>query len=233
MNNLQSAAQRKFHPLFFCCSILVGSILASCMAGFVLLAVFAPSIYNTLSFYRFAFRANSYYAQGSYQEAVDDYTQAINLRADDPFIFAYRGGAYAHLEDYENFKADMEMAISLAPNLEMAHNNLCWYGSLLGHPEDVMEACEYAVALDPDSASYRDSRGLALALVGDYEGAILDFQYYVDQAAAADSYIDLADARKRMEWIASLKQGIDPFDLQELQELLEDEQADPIPESST
>lgn len=54
-------------------------------------------------------------------------------------------------------------------------NNLCWNASLWGLAEDVMFACETAVTMDPEHGSYQDSRGLARALTGDFEGAIEDF----------------------------------------------------------
>jgi hypothetical protein len=43
-------------------------------------------------------------------------------------------------------------------------NTLCWYGALWEHAADVMDACEEAVALSPNSANIRDSRGVARAL---------------------------------------------------------------------
>ena len=58
-------------------------------------------------------------------------------------------------------------------------NELCWHGSLWGHAADVMRACEQAVTLAPEDGGVRDSRGLALALTGDIEGAIADFQAFI------------------------------------------------------
>jgi regulator of sirC expression with transglutaminase-like and TPR domain len=43
-----------------------------------------------------------------------------------------------------------------------------------------MNACEQAVQLDPNTGHWYDSRGLARALSGDYQGAIEDFQFFVE-----------------------------------------------------
>jgi len=91
-------------------------------------------------------------------------------------------------------------------------NLICWYGSLDGHAERVLPACDEAVAEDSTSASWRDSRGLARALTGDTAGAIEDFQYYVDW-----SFSD--DAVQREGWIEQLRAGKNPFTAKVLESL--------------
>ncbi len=74
-------------------------------------------------------------------------------------------------------------AQKLDPDLEIEANSwnpLCWFGSIYRHAEQVLFACEKAVELATDEATYLDSRGLARALTGDSQGAIEDFQAYVD-----------------------------------------------------
>ncbi|MDC0832482.1 tetratricopeptide repeat protein [Geitlerinema sp. CS-897] len=84
-------------------------------------------------------------------------------------------------------------------------NILCWYGSLWGHAEEVLEACEQAVKLDPDNVEIRDSRGLARALVGDTDGAIEDFQAFVDASENEPRRF------QRQNWIEMLQAGENPF----------------------
>ncbi|MCS6791263.1 MAG: hypothetical protein N3E45_03150 [Oscillatoriaceae bacterium SKW80] len=86
-----------------------------------------------------------------------------------------------------------------------AWNTLCWFGSLWGHALEVMDACNRAVAGDPESEEFRDSRGLARALVGDINGAIEDFQAFVD---ATD---DEERKYQRQNWINILRAGDNPF----------------------
>jgi WD40 repeat protein len=89
-------------------------------------------------------------------------------------------------------------------------NNVCWYGSLNGYAETVMPACDYATANAPGSPNYRDSRGVARALTGDFEGAIADFQSFVEWTQLYGGYD--ADGTLREKWITQLTAGQNPFD---------------------
>jgi hypothetical protein len=83
-----------------------------------------------------------------------------------------------------------------------------------------MPACERAVSLAPSSslANWRDSRGVARAITGDYAGAIEDFQALVDRAKQNGQSDTLGSQREG--WIATLKTGKNPFDQALLDELL-------------
>ena len=74
-------------------------------------------------------------------------------------------------------------------------NRLCWFGSLEGHAAVVLHACEQAVTLAPDDGSVRESRGIARALTGDYNGAIADLEFFITQYIA-DSQLFLALAHE-------------------------------------
>lgn len=95
-------------------------------------------------------------------------------------------------------------------------NNLCWYGALWGYPADVMPACEKGVALSPENGDYRDSRGVARALTGDFEGAISDFETYVAYTSS-DEFRAL-----RQEWIDALRAGENPLTPEVLKKELEE-----------
>jgi WD40 repeat protein/tetratricopeptide (TPR) repeat protein len=84
-------------------------------------------------------------------------------------------------------------------------NNLCWAGSVGGHADQVLSACEKALALEPGNWHFRDSRGLARSLTGNKTGAILDFRAYVEQAENARL------KSQRQDWIAALRRGKNPF----------------------
>ena len=108
----------------------------------------------------------------------------------------------------------------LDPNLEInarSWNQLCKFGSIYRHAEQVLFACEQAVELAPSERSkawYLDSRGLARALTGDRQGASEDFQAFVDSPRKAER-----DKRKRRQWIEALKKGEDPFTNEVLEDL--------------
>jgi tetratricopeptide (TPR) repeat protein len=100
----------------------------------------------------------------------------------------------------------MPEAFVSAPEL----NNICWFASLWNMADQAMFACELAVELEPERGGIRDSRGLARALTGDFEGAIEDFQYYI--AWGTTNRASRADLDLRRAWIEALQQGINPFD---------------------
>ncbi|WP_083389756.1 ribosome assembly protein 4 [Trichormus sp. NMC-1] len=99
-------------------------------------------------------------------------------------------------------------AQEIYPQLEITASSwhtLCRYGSLNKQAADVMFACEKAVNLSPNYGDYRDSRGLARALTGNYSGAIEDFEAYI-------KWIDNKDSKtQRQGWVKDLKAGKNPF----------------------
>ncbi len=86
-----------------------------------------------------------------------------------------------------------------------AWNTLCWWGGLWNAADQVVSACDRAVALAPENANIKDSRGLVRALAGDREGAIQDFEAFV--ASTSDS----AAKARRQAWIEDLRAGRQPL----------------------
>jgi tetratricopeptide (TPR) repeat protein len=89
-----------------------------------------------------------------------------------------------------------------------AWNDLCWESVRRRHAADVMEICERAVKLaeqlKPGSWNSRDSRGVARALTGDTNGAIEDFQFYIDHTTDGEKKLE------RQEWVNALGAGKKP-----------------------
>jgi tetratricopeptide (TPR) repeat protein len=106
------------------------------------------------------------------------------------------------------------------PNLAIAAadwNSLCWFGSLGGFATDVMTACNKAVALEPNRGNFRDSRGVARALTGDYPGAIEDFQRFLEWGSK--NGVSEERLHQRQDWIRMLQANQNPFN-KELLKLL-------------
>ena len=93
-------------------------------------------------------------------------------------------------------------------------NSLCWFGSIYRKASQVLFACDNAVTLEPKSGGIKDSRGLARALTGNTQGAIEDFQAFI-QWEDNEQY-----KAKRQKWIEVLQAGQDPFTDEELKPLL-------------
>jgi tetratricopeptide (TPR) repeat protein len=217
MNNEKITNQSKFSipPLLGCFLVF---IFVACIAVVGLAVVFVPPIYKSLSFNYYLQRGISNYSKSNFKDAIPDFTQVIQIQPDYEAAYMYRGDAYARMGNYANAKLDFEAQIRLSPSSPNGYNNLCWYGSLFGDVNNVLSACKKAVDLAPNDPHCRDSRGLARALTNDYEGAILDFQFFVDRVNT-DRSITSEKVEERKSWIASLKKGINPFDAAEIQRL--------------
>lgn len=81
------------------------------------------------------------------------------------------------------------------------------------YQEQVLAACEQAVASDRDNGNVRNSRGLALALAerdkgdtADYSAAIADFEAFLKTSSNTE------DIALRTAWIDALKRKANPFD---------------------
>ncbi len=105
---------------------------------------------------------------------------------------------------------DFAISYVLGTDNPKQNNDLCWTGSLYGHAEKMIPACEKAVDLAPDDGKIRDSRGVGRVLTDNYIGAIEDFTIFVQWA---DDKEDWQEEKKlRQEWIQLLQQGENPFD---------------------
>jgi hypothetical protein len=87
-------------------------------------------------------------------------------------------------------------------------NDLCYSGSIYRRARDVMFACENAVnlATPEQKGNYQESRGLAKALSGNRQGAIADFQAYIDDPKSIPIY-----KTQHKQWIEAMKKGENPF----------------------
>ena len=129
----------------------------------------------------------------------------------------------AALAGYEQIaKDDIKRLIEENPEEPHYYNLSCWFGSLLQHADEVLPHCERAVAIaeeqgSPLIANFRDSRGVALALTGDFEGAIRDFEAFVNYLTESGFYDRYGP--KREAWIEALKNSENPFTREVLDEL--------------
>jgi len=96
---------------------------------------------------------------------------------------------------------------------------LCWWHSLSGDAHIALDYCEQAVTLasNTEIAWFKDSRGVAYALTGEYQRAINDFEAFVQWSRANELYDTYG--KKRQSWIDNLAKGINPFSAELLKEL--------------
>jgi tetratricopeptide (TPR) repeat protein len=117
----------------------------------------------------------SFYNQGDYVTAIEEYTQAIRLDPNYADAYYNRGLAYYNKEDYDRAIADYSQAVRLNPDYALAYygRGLAYYNK-----EDYdREIADYtkAIRLDPNYTSAYYNRGLAYNEKGDYDRAIADY----------------------------------------------------------
>ncbi len=147
-----------------------------------------------------------------FDEAINDFTTVIRLGSDQQMIFdAYLARSYTHARkgDLERAVYDAGKTTELDAQNPEGWNSLCWLGSLAGKAADVIPACEKAVTLAPTNGNYRDSRGVARAMKGDYGGAIEDFKAFLAWQESRGGSEE--DRSLRKGWVTALTAGENPF----------------------
>jgi WD40 repeat protein len=120
----------------------------------------------------------------------------------------------------EEAKVSYMRAVEFSPSLKqdaVTINYLCWFGSLWGYANTVMEFCNEAVSLRPGNANFVDSRGVALALSGKFGQAAMDFETFVKSEP-----LDWDASNMRKAWIRDLRAGRNPFTILVRTQLLRD-----------
>ena len=111
------------------------------------------------------------------------------------------GEVQSAVENYAMAQAD-------DPDLDITDQDwdkLCWFGTVNQQVEAVLFACENEVALQPNAQSSLDSRAIIRAVKGDSEGAIADFERYIQWVQTEER------KTQGQAWIDALKVGKNPF----------------------
>lgn len=159
-------------------------------------------------------------APGDLERAIADLRRVVTLLPDEVSGHYNLGLALSKSgpEHLHEALSEFKKAYELVPDSSGVNNALCWTHALMQQPQKAMPYCDKAVELDPSGASH-DSRGIARAQLGDFEGAISDFQYYLDHYQAVNPEAYAHDAPARRAWIRALQQGRNPFDAATLMQL--------------
>ena len=127
-------------------------------------------------------RGYAYQAKGDNDRAIADYTDSLQLNADNYVALTGRGNAYFARGDVDRAIADYDRVIALYPKYALGYYNRCLGYREKGDVDRVIADCGQAIALYPQ---YRDAyyyRGHAYQAKGDPDRAIADY----DQMIALD-----------------------------------------------
>jgi tetratricopeptide (TPR) repeat protein len=126
-------------------------------------------------------RGNTYKNLGRYDEALADYTRAIER--DPAYALAYnnRGVTYADLGRSEEALADYTRAIELDPADATAYSNRGVTYKNLGRTEEALADYTRAIERDPTLAQAYNNRGSTYDDLGRYEEALADFTRAIER----------------------------------------------------
>jgi WD40 repeat protein/serine/threonine protein kinase len=117
----------------------------------------------------------------------------------------------------------LKRASQYDPELILTYSDLyaiCKWGSLWNRAQDTITFCDLLYAQDPtsnDDPYFRYIRSRARALIGDYQGALDDLQFFVDWWI--DNGYDAIEIEEEQRWIDILLNGRNPFTAIVLEEL--------------
>ena len=109
-----------------------------------------------------------------FDEAVEEYSQAIELDPDYAPAYFYRGLVHIWLEEWKDALADMQSVVALDPEQAFAHHVSGLMHMRQEQYDEAIAAYSRAVELRPDDLSFRANRAAAYFALGDPAGALTD-----------------------------------------------------------
>jgi protein O-mannosyl-transferase len=120
-------------------------------------------------------RGLAHHRMGQHEQAVADFTRAINHMPEESQLLTYRAQVFMDQEKPRQALADIETALSLAPARADAWHMKGLAHALLEEYEQAVAAFTTALELVPGQPDALLNRGRAQAMVGTLEGAAADY----------------------------------------------------------
>ena len=123
---------------------------------------------------------NSYYEEGSYEEAIREFNIAIASEPDMSEAYNNRGLAYFAIGENNKALADFDKAIELRPHWGVSYSNRGAVYLTLGNYDQAIADLDKAIEISPNLAKAYHNRGLVYLSMGDADKAILDFDKAIE-----------------------------------------------------
>ena len=145
-------------------------------------------------------RAESEHALNQRQAAIADYTHAIKLHSDEPFLFLRRGGSYRTMKACSEAAADFEHAAHLKPQWAELYNQAAGVyvdcpDPTRRDPEKAIALIEHAIALDVEHPTYLTVLALAYFRSGQIEKAAITQRQALESPHFPPAYREEATAQ--------------------------------------
>ena len=123
----------------------------------------------------FRIRGRGYRNRGRYEEALADFTHALELNPDINRAIGGRAETYRLMGRYEEALADFTLALELDPDDAWAMSGQGLTYRAMGRYEEALAAFTCALEINPDYAWAMSGRGLTYRAMGRFEEALADF----------------------------------------------------------
>lgn len=133
----------------------------------------AINVFEIPSF--FVFLGNSYFQSGQIENAIKDYSKAIDLNQNYAMAFNNRGAAWAEKGDFNRAISDLDKALQMNPKIAEAYYNRGKTFNEMGDVNQAINDLSEAIRLTPNNAEAFDIRGVVWGKKGDFDKAIKDF----------------------------------------------------------
>ncbi len=130
------------------------------------------------------------YDLGQYEEAMDDFNQAIQLNPNEAEYYNYRAYARFGLKQHEKAVEDFNQAIQLGPNEAAFYHGRGNVENSLRQYEKAIKSCNQTIQLVPNEPVYYNSRGIVKCNLGRYEEAVEDFNQAIQLEPNDTKYQD-------------------------------------------
>jgi tetratricopeptide (TPR) repeat protein len=122
-----------------------------------------------------AWRGDAHRLMGSFEDALQDLDEALEIEGGYGWAIATRGLTYRRMERYDEALADFNHAIELKPNVVQNFVNRGLTYRLIERYEEALTDFNRAIELKPNDARNFANRGLTYRLMERYEEALVDF----------------------------------------------------------
>jgi len=129
--------------------------------GIIIISTILPALWHappTQLATNYLNQGNNLYKAGKYEQAVAEYTKAIELDPSLTSAYYNRGLAYLQMKEYDSALADFNKAIKINPKDSMSWNGKGMTLEKLGKYKEALEAYNKALEIDPNNQIAKSNR---------------------------------------------------------------------------
>jgi len=119
-------------------------------------------------------RGFDYFQTGHYDQAISDFSKAIEINPRLAHAYNNRGAVYLYKSQYDQAISDLSKAIEINPRLAHAYNNRGWAYVKKQQYDQAISDFSKTIEIDPGFVEAYFHRAVGYFLVEEYEKSLLD-----------------------------------------------------------